>query len=659
MSRLGRRVLFSLCLAALACDSQPLPGPAPDAAAVGAGGTGAGGAGGKPPEMQTDLRGGSGGRATGGSDQGEEGGGGSRPPGDAGLPGDAATPDTRPPDPASTPLGPTPLRRMTAAQYRRTVRDLFGTASLQTPFPREHQIHGFEWYAASQAIDGPTLQAFLSAAAEVTSMASTSGKVPTCAGPDSALCVRNFLGIFGQRAYRRPLTDAEIQRYLTLFDQAAKVASPAQAMDLIARAMLLSPNFLYFPEVRGKAIGLDRLQLDDWAIATRLSYLIWGSTPDGVLFDVASTGRLQTAEQIQNQVRRMLSDPKARDGTHDFFRQWLQMERVKEVTRDPMLFPGWNERLAASATEEGLRFIDNVLFNGDRRLGTLLTSPVTFVDPLLAAHYGLKVDGPGWTLVNQDPAQRGGLLTQAWFLAGHAANVTTGAPSRGVFVRGQLLCQDLPAPPVGIPPAPAPRPGTTARQSYEASLTEAACASCHVLMDDLHFAFENYDPVGRYRTVDNGLAIDASGMLVGTDVDGPFKNGLELDARLARSERVRACLAQRRFEGVLGRDAVDLDRPRLQLLEDALTRSDGDLQELTMALVSSDSFRQRPLAGLAVPVQVGPGPDPTATLTLQKMLLDFLLGEIQQLRVALSSPEDRLLLDFHLSGLRDYERRLQ
>jgi hypothetical protein len=202
------------------------------------------------------------------------------------------------------------------------------------------------------------------------------------------------------------------------------------------------------------------------------------------------------------------------------------------------------------------------------------------------------------------------------------------------------------------------------REGYTAVVAQPTCRGCHELVDQPHFAFENYDAVGAYRTVDNGLPIDASGLLMGTDVDGAFKNGVELSARLAGSATLASCLTQRRFEATLGRGIVEADRPRVEAVAKVLTGSGGHIGQMLSAFVATDSFTQRPLAGLAPSVQTMNAVVPAAlegpaAALAAKMVLDLMGVELQQLLQAFAPGEDRQMLERHFAALRQIEMNLR
>jgi hypothetical protein len=348
--------------------------------------------------------------------------------------------------------------------------------------------------------------------------------------------------------------------------------------------MLESPNFLYLVEGPGP--------LTQHQLATRLSYFLWNGPPDAKLSSLADSGGLRTPESLRNEAKRMLADPRALEMIDDFHTRWLGLEKLPILSKDATAFPEF-EALKPAMHEEMRRFATFVMSEGDGKLNTLLTAPFTFADSALAKFYGVQASGSGWQKVDLDPAQRAGMLTQSAFLAGHGRD---GASPifRGIAVREQLLCVELPPPPPGadalLPPA---SPTKTTRDRLEQHRTDPECASCHRLMDVLGYGFESFDEMGRFRTTENNIKIDDSGEFVGTDVDGAFQGPVQLARRLSVSPQVRQCVTKQWFRYALGRMETELDACTLDAIQKRFEKSEFNLPELLMALVESDGFRIR------------------------------------------------------------------
>jgi hypothetical protein len=256
------------------------------------------------------------------------------------------------------------------------------------------------------------------------------------------------------------------------------------------------------------------------------------------------------------------------------------------------VFPSFKPTLGPQLGEETRTFVKRTLFGGPGDLGTLFTAPYTYASAEVAALYGAGPPGAdGKVMLN--PAQRAGLLTQAAVLATFAKADVSDPVHRGKFIWESLFCGKVPAPPanVNITP-PMVTPGTTARQRFTEHRSAAGCASCHVVMDPIGLALENYDALGRWRDQENGFDIDASGELKGTDVDGPFVGAVELARKLAESEKVAGCAVRQLFRFGYGRYEVAQDAPTLDHLAAAFKTSNKRIVDLLVAMTQVPAFMQ-------------------------------------------------------------------
>jgi hypothetical protein len=332
--------------------------------------------------------------------------------------------------------------------------------------------------------------------------------------------------------------------------------------------------------------------LDPYQIAARLSYFLLNTMPDAALFAAAKAGRLTSPADIETQARRLLQDPRAREAVGQFFGEWLILDALDDETKDATLFPDFDDALKAAMKEETLRFTTAVVLDGDARLATLLTSSQSFVNAPLGKLYGVTA-GADFASVTLDPTQRSGLLTQASLLTRTAHDDSNSPTRRGKFVREAFMCQPPPPPPPGVPALPAVITGQTARERYQQHVANVACATCHTLMDPIGFGFSNYDPIGRYQTMEGGKPVDASGEISGSqDLDGPFTGAVELSRKLAGSDNVRACLTAQWFRYALGRTEAAGDAASIASALGAFAPA-GDLRELIVATTKTDSFRSR------------------------------------------------------------------
>ena len=499
--------------------------------------------------------------------------------------------------------GASPIRRLSAWEYDNTILDLLGDDSHPAAaFPQEGGS-GFDNNADVSAVTRLMAQKYLDASEAIAARAvSDLAAVLPCdpaaiAGADEHACVEQWVEGFGLRAWRRPLTSEERSGMLALFDEARATEDLPTSVGLVLQAFLQSPYFLYRVElgIPGEQ-GTAAVRLGDYEMASRLSYFLWGSMPDDALLDAAAVGGLSTPEDVEAQARRMLEDPKARRMVEHFHEQWLGTLRLATLEKDTTAFPTWTPELSAKQAQEAAAFVDHVFFEGEGTLAELLTAPYTFVDAELAGHYGLAA--PAGAGLQKTEAGGGielsGILSLGGVLSAYALADSTDPIKRGLFVREHLLCQIPPPPPDVIPELPPVDPDATTRERFEQHRSDPACAACHTMFDPIGFGFENYDAVGRWRTMENGLPVDASGELIAADVAGEFVGVRELGGKLAQSEDVAECVSRQWFRFAYGRlESEELDACNMEALTTSFAESGHDLRELLVALTQTDAFMFR------------------------------------------------------------------
>lgn len=490
-------------------------------------------------------------------------------------------------------VGPTRLRRLDREQYQRAVRDLLGVSfEPGADFPTDEKVAAFASNTVTP-LDRLAVEQYLDAAVQIADLAVQKlDQLTSCDRTKlgDAACAADFIATLGARAYRRPLTDAESARYTQQFAAAASFEDGVRAA---LTALLISPHFLYQEELSATPTEGPRL-LDGYELATRLSLTLWGSVPDDTLMQAAAAGELGTVEQVRAQAERMLDDDRAADTLESFHLQWLGLEDLDDLAKDPTAFPNFDATLPAAMRDETARFVDYVFRRApEGTLETLLTAPLAFPEGQLAAIYGVAPNADPEQPVSLDPTQRAGILTQAAFLATQAHPNQTSPVLRGVVVLRNVMCVELPNPPPNVNNAtPELTPNATTRERFDAHTANPACASCHSLIDPVGFAFEHYDAIGQYRATENGIAVDSSGAL--TQADGStvaFDDAVGLSKALAQSPDVRKCVVRQWFRYALGRVESDADTCSLARLDDAFAASGFNLRELLLSLVSSDSFR--------------------------------------------------------------------
>jgi hypothetical protein len=515
------------------------------------------------------------------------------------------------------------VRRMTRFEYDNTVRDLLGDDTHPAAeFGDEEEFLGFNNNAGALTTTTLLTEKYMLAAEGVSERATSPlSNVLTCdpgaagsAGEEP--CIRAFLDDFGLRAFRRPLAESEADAWWALYQAARDIEQTSAEADAdptrvgvraVIEAALSSPHFLYRIELGAQVLpggegAPDVVRLSDWEMASRLSYFLWGSMPDEVLFAAAEAGQLSTKEQIAEQARRMVKDPRAREALGQFHEQWLDFRRVGSVGKDASVFPEWSSDVSLAMREEAKRFVEHVVFDAEGDLRTLLTARYTVASPELAAFYGYESSAaPGtFSKLALEPTRHSGLLTMGALMAYNAHTKATSPVHRGKLVRELLLCELLdPPPPNVVINEPTVSPDATVREQLAAHREDPSCAGCHNLMDSIGFGFESFDAVGRFRELENGEPVDDGGVVAGSDVEGAFDGVVELGERLSSSEQVRQCYVTQLFRWAYGRaDGAD-DQCALYELDAAFAASQGDVLELVVALTQTEAFLYRPAIELA------------------------------------------------------------
>jgi mono/diheme cytochrome c family protein len=423
-------------------------------------------------------------------------------------------------------------------------------------------------------------------------------------GDDRARFMANW---FVSRAFRRPATPVEIQRYAKVFTTAetAGGAWEAGAQAMIS-AVLASPKFIFRIEQDDQPLAKDAHPVSEFALASRLSYFLWGSMPDEELFGLANQGKL--AANLPAQTTRLLKDPRAQYLVTGFALQWLQTRRLALVTPDAKLFPEFDDALRASMVKETELFLSEIV-REDRSVFDIIDADFTYLDRPLAELYRVA-DVPSrrsgdFVRVTLPKGERGGVLTQASILTATSNPDRTSPVKRGKWILEQILGTPPPPAPADVPSLEGQKQLTgNLRQRLEQHRANPACASCHNRMDALGFAFEKFDAIGRGRTQDEGVAIDTAGKLP----DGrTFAGATQLKAVLKadRAKYVRNLSAKLLTYG-LGRGLEFYDEPALDNMVVAVEKGQLRFSALVMAVVQSEPFRLRRGASQVETVQPSP-----------------------------------------------------
>jgi hypothetical protein len=500
--------------------------------------------------------------------------------------------------------GASPIRRLTRFEYNNTVRDLLGdTTKPGDRLPPELKGNGFSNDPASLTTSRVLVDAYREVAVALSRQATRDpaslAKLTTCdvAAQGEEACARAFIEDFGHRAFRRPLSEAESTALYGVYVTGKEATTHADGLRAVIEMALQAPQFLYRVELGAPLAGQDVARPTSSEMATRLSYLLWGSMPDARLLDLAAQAQLETAEQVRAQAELMLQDPKARDVVRYFTSTLYGIGGLDGLERNAEMFPTFTPNLGPLFRQETERFIEDVVFSDAGDFATLFNSPATFVNGPLAAFYGLAgVTGDAFVKVQRDPTRRLGILSHASILASTTPGSRNNPVVRGKFVFEELFCGHVPSPPVGLnvtePPAD---PTRTTRERFTVHREMEACRGCHSMLDPIGFGLENFDGVGLWRDTENGKPIDASGELPQVDVAGPFVGPVELAQKVASSQDARDCFAQKWLSFAYGRVPGEQDSCSLSQLETAFRESGGNVKALLLAATQTDAFLYLPL----------------------------------------------------------------
>ncbi len=492
------------------------------------------------------------------------------------------------------------LRLLTQAEYAASIEALLGPVTAELETAPDTSVAGFVSVgAALTSVTDSGVTAYEASSREATSEVFSDTQrwqeLVGCQPADDLTdaCVTAYIEDFGRKAFRRDLTDEEVQQWLDVAQGAAAIeGSAAQGLSTATVGMLQSPNFLYRVEINSLEAATSRLKYDGLSMATRLSYTVTGGPPSMELLDAAAAGQLDTAEGVAAAAASLVADPRVADRMTAFFSEYAQLEQVTHIAKSETLFPEFTPELQSSMLEGAELFLRNVVLAPNADVRAFYNGVQTYADANLASLYGVDEPASGFEQVTL-PAENGrvGILGQAAFLAGQSQADRTSPTRRGLFLLQSLFCTTAPAPPGGVDTTLAPPDATkTTRENLEAHRVDPQCAGCHALFDPLGVALENFDPIGRYRDNENGLPIDASGEWAGT----PFNNAAELGAILAQDPNVEACLLRNFYRNANGRAEDDKDQTQITAMADSLEANGYVWRDFLADFVASDAFRSAP-----------------------------------------------------------------
>lgn len=494
------------------------------------------------------------------------------------------------------------VRRLTRAEFDNSVAQLLGKpSSYGQALAVEDVVNGFSNHDGLEV--SPLLADQIDSAAQ--KAVSEGGEqllaqAPCPQGRAEADCAKDFIVQFGRRAFRRPLSDEEVADLQALYAAGREGGSYRSGIELAAQGMLESSSFWYRTELGPEGAGGAKVELTPFEVASAISFLVVASPPDTALLDAAAADELKTPDQREAQVRRLLEDARARAQMRSFVTQWLGIDNVGALQKDNNIFPDFSVALRDSMQAETSAFLDSVLFEGDGTVKSLLAADYSFVDRRLGTLYGVAgASSLSETTVSKVklPPERAGILNQAAFLATYSHNVDSSPVKRGKFVRTKLLCQPLPPPPANlVVTPPALNTKMTTRQRVFAHSSNGACWSCHRLMDPIGYGMEDFDGIGKYRTTENGLPVDAQGEInEARDMEPSFRGGADLARKLAASQEVSDCVTKQMFRYGLGRAETPEDSCSLVYANSYTGMKGGSLKEQLVGLVRSNAFTTRKL----------------------------------------------------------------
>ena len=503
-----------------------------------------------------------------------------------------------------------PLRRLNSRELQNALQQLFPELAVPTiDLPDGLAEDGYENDDRALQVSEALVEELEGLALDLALQTAQAAKD---AGEQDPTLVAEWLEPLLEEAFRRPLSADDESRWhtlaLQLLDQSDDDVPLAKG--LLVLALVQSPDFLYRFEAGSPVEDEPGVQqLDDWSIASRMSFLLWQGPPDEELRAEAAAGALQDAEVREAQARRMLSDPRSEAALGDFVAQWLGLNTIPEIYKNQAAFPEFDQELWEMMKEETSRFGAAVLLAEDGSYDDLVLSSWSILTPELAALYAVQhPSGEGWETVQLPEEERAGVLTQASFLAGRGNDLHPNPIMRSVHVMDRMLCCEPPLPPTCLDTSElqqiAEGGPSTNRERYEEKVSSGACAGCHQRINPAGYAFESYDALGRYRSHDAGLPVDATGGLetaglcvngIPADADGDVVGGPELSALLAGSDAFGQCFVQHYLRFAVGHVLVEEDTCTSRRIYEATdTRS---LEAIVVDWVRRPKFAQRQWEG--------------------------------------------------------------
>lgn len=508
-----------------------------------------------------------------------------------------------PPPPEVSDASVARVRRLTRAEYTNSVSAVTGLpleTNLGAGLAPEDQLQGFTTHDQLQVTSllADQLDNIANNAAEAyKGQLALASKCPE--GPNEVACATELLFGVAERAWRRPLTREERIDLTALWKSMRKGWDPDTSSRIVLQALFASPSFVYRTELGAPTSGGDQVvRLTQYEIASALSYAITAGPPDADLLAAAAAGQLSSADERERHARRLLGTPAALVHQYHFIEEWLGLTGLANITKNNQVYADFGEPFKGSSRRETELFIKHVLANEGGSIRELLGANYTFADGRMSEFYNTPTRTPdGRHGRVQLPDNRAGILTHASVMSTYALFDSSSPIRRGKFILTRLLCREQQPPPpsiVIIPPAVTT--DSTTRARFAAHTNNPTCAGCHRTIDPLGFGMEDFDGVGKYRTQENNLPIDASGSLVHSEGTLDFRGAAELARWLASSPEVSDCVPLQVFRYVMGREEVDASYDHELIAEmRAAFRANPKLQlgDAFVALVRSPYFVHR------------------------------------------------------------------
>jgi hypothetical protein len=493
------------------------------------------------------------------------------------------------------------MRRLLSRQYTNAVAALLGPdAATFAKAPTDIAAQGFDSIGAATLTpsDNALAQYEKSARLVADHVVSDVSKLPalvgcTPASPADAACYETFVKTFGRRAFRRTLTPEEVTRYVNVaMVTAGRYKNANAGIGHVITAFLQSPYFLYQVEVgEVDPDESSRKRLTGPEIATRMSFFLTDRPPDDALLDVAESGKLRTKDEIRAAAQQLVEREEAKAALDAFYTERFKLRELDTLAKDMTVFPNYKPELAAAMKQESLLLLRDVVWNANADYRDIFTAPYAYVNTDLAALYGTAPVTTSGFEKRDLPANRRGVFGQASFLAIEAHPGTTSPTRRGRFVSERMLCIEIPPPPPNVvTELPPTMPGMpqTMRQRLAAHNTNPTCASCHVRMDGIGLALENFDALGGFRTTDQGLPIDASGEVYGV---AKFDGLAGLSQLVTERPELHTCWVRSLYRHATGHYEAEADEDALKDVDASFEDSNYRLKQLLVEIVTSDAFR--------------------------------------------------------------------